>query len=160
MSFYSKLGHGTCEIWYITCACTQFISTLDKPWTPDVTPHKQACYQPVKDCTYWHVLCYFNNCDIIYLQNKATSSEYTDKINQLLLEVISDNMAALVQTGQHGAINTTYITTMGYYVIKLLPESFTLQEDTTCDGQISTYVELFSKAHYINCMQYNKNCYW
>ena len=26
-------------------------------------------------------------------------------------------MAALVQTGQHGAINTTYNTKMGYYVI-------------------------------------------
>ena len=38
----------------------------------------------------------------------------------------------------YGAINTRYLTTMGYYVIKFLPESYILQEDTPCYVQIST----------------------
>ena len=42
------------------------------------------------------------------------------KINQGLLDEISDNMAVLVQTGKYGAINITDTTTMGYYVIKLI----------------------------------------
>ena len=36
-----------------------------------------------------------------------------DKIHQVVQDSISDNMAGLVQTGQYGAINTTYTGTMG-----------------------------------------------
>ena len=31
--FDPKLGHGTCEMIHITCACIQFTSTIDQPWT-------------------------------------------------------------------------------------------------------------------------------
>ena len=41
---------------------------------------------------------------------------------------------------------------MGYYVIKLLSGYYTLQEETTCDGKISTAGELFFKAQYMCCM--------
>ena len=61
-------------------------------------------------------------------------------------------MAALVQTGQYGAINTTYTTTMGYYVIKLFSETYTLQEDTSFDGKIIKTVELFVKAKSVHCI--------
>ena len=47
-------------------------------------------------------------------------------------------MAELVKTGKYGAINTTDTTTMGYCVIKFMSEKFTLQQETMCDGQIST----------------------
>ena len=66
------------------------------------------------------MLGYFNNWNIIQLSHKATSCEEIDKINQVVLDVISDNMAALVQTGKYGAINKTYTTAMGYYVIKFI----------------------------------------
>ena len=49
-----------------------------------------------------------------------------DKIHQVLLDIISDNMAALVQNDTYGAINTTYTTTMGYYVIKFMSKPYTL----------------------------------
>ena len=39
---------------------------------------------------------------------------------QVVVDGISDNMDALVQTGQYGGINITYTTTIAYYVIKLL----------------------------------------
>ena len=54
-------------------------------------------------------------------------------------------MTELVQDGQYGAIITKNIATMGYYIIKFLSESYTLQEDTTCDIQIRTCVEKLSK---------------
>ena len=68
-------------------------------------------------------------------------------------------MDALVQTGKYGAINTTYITKMGCYVIKLFSEAYTIQEDTTCNGKISTAGEIFVKSQYIQCMQENTNWY-
>ena len=69
----------------------------------------------------------FNNCKIIIFSHTATSSEYIDKISQVLLDGISENMSALMQTGNYGAINKTYTTKMGYYLIKFLSETDTLQ---------------------------------
>ena len=72
------------------------------------------------------MLVSFNNWNIIQFAHKATSSEYIDKIHQVVLEGITDNIATLVRNGQYGATNTTYTTAMVYYVIKFLPESYTL----------------------------------
>ena len=55
-------------------------------------------------------------------------------------------MATLFQIGKYGAINTTDMTTMGYYMIKLFSESRKLQEDTPCDGKIITYGELICQS--------------
>ena len=70
----------------------------------------------------------FTNRDIPKLSPKETSSEEIDKIHQVVLDGISANIAALVQTGKYGAINTADTPTMGYYVIKFMPEAYTLQE--------------------------------
>ena len=59
-------------------------------------------------------------------------------------------MAALVQTGQYGAINMTDTVTMGYYVIKFMSEPYTLQEEKMYYVQISTSVELAVKSQYMN----------
>ena len=70
-------------------------------------------------------------------------------MHQVVLYVISDNMAALIQNGQYRAINTTDTNTMGYYVIKLFSEAYPIQEETMCDRQISTAGELVIKAQYM-----------
>ena len=118
--FYPKLGHITCSMRYIPCACTMCTSMIDQPWFPGMPAQKNTLYQPVKDCTYWPMLCYFNKWNIIKLPYKATASEEVEKINQVVLDGISYNMASFVQSGKYGAINTTYTTTVGYYVIKFL----------------------------------------
>ena len=38
--------------------------------------------------------------------------------------------------------------------------AYTLQENTTIDGQTITAGELFVKAKYISSMQIDTNCYW
>ena len=63
------------------------------------------------------MLGYFNNWNVIQFPYKTTSSDDIDKINQFVLDGISDNMSAFVQTSQYGDINTTYTNTIGYYVI-------------------------------------------
>ena len=68
-------------------------------------------------------------------------------------------MSALVQTDKYGAVNTTYTTTMGYYVIKLISEAYALREETTCDRKIGSAGELVVKAQYINCMKDNTKRY-
>ena len=62
----------------------------------------------------------FNKWNIIKLSHKATSSERIDKINQFVLEGLSENMAALIQNYTYGAINTADTTTMGLYVITFM----------------------------------------
>ena len=113
MCFYPKLGHITCVICSIPCAWTQFTYILDQPWTPSVPPHQKPRYQPVKYFTYWPFRVYFDKWNIIQFSHKATYIENIEKNHQFVLNCISNNMAALVQTGQYGAINISNKTTMG-----------------------------------------------
>ena len=69
-------------------------------------------------------------------------------------------MASLVQSGKYGNMNTTDTSTMGYYVITCFFEAYTLQHDTTCDGQISSAGELVVNSQYLRCMQEKTNWYW
>ena len=69
-------------------------------------------------------------------------------------------MASLVESGTYGSINTTDISTNGFYVIMFTSEAYTLQENTTIDGQIITAGELVVKAQYICSIQIETNWYW
>ena len=102
----------------------------------------------------------FKNWNIFQFSHKDKSSEYIENNNQVVLGGISYRMAALVQTGKYGAINTIYITTMDYYVIKSLSEAYKLEEVTSCDRQIRTSGEIIVKAQYMNCMQDYTKLYW
>ena len=78
---------------------------------------KQERYKPVTKCTYWTVLGYFNNWNIIQLSQKWTPSDAFDEIHQVVIDGISDCMASLVESVKYGNINTTDTTTNGFYVI-------------------------------------------
>ena len=67
LRFDSNIGHGICEILCIPCACVGCTSILDKHWISGIQSTKQACYQPVINCTYWPVLRSYNNWTIIDL---------------------------------------------------------------------------------------------
>ena len=51
-----------------------------------------------------------------------------NKTHQAILDENSVNMDVLVWTYKYGAINTTDTTIMGYFVIRFMPEDYTLQE--------------------------------
>ena len=118
---------------------------LENNWAPRVPPHQQPRYKPVKDFTFWPVLGSFNNWSIIKFSHKATSIEDIDRINNFVIDVISDNMYALAKTGKYVDINTTYTTTMGNCVIRLLSESYTLQEYITWDEKKVQLVKYLSE---------------
>ena len=92
--------------------------------------------------------------------SKSTSSDTFDEIHQVVLDGKSDNMASLVKSGTHRAINTTDTPTNGFYIIMFTSGSYTLQENTTIDGQIITAGELVVKAQYLCSMQIDTNWYW
>ena len=121
---------------------------------------KQARYQPVINCTYWQVMGPYKNWNIIHLSPKSIPSEAFDEINQVVLDRISENMASLVQLDMYGAINTDDNTTNVFYLIKLLSDAYTLQNNATIDRQVISDGELVVKAQYLCSMQENTNCYW
>ena len=69
-------------------------------------------------------------------------------------------MASLVESGKYGAIKTTDTSTNGFYVIMFTSGAYTLQENTTIDGQIITAGELVVNAKYICFIQVDTNWYW
>ena len=111
--FDPKIGHGACAMHHTPCGINMCTSMLENPWVTGMTEHQQPRYQPIKYCTYWPVLGYFNKWNILQLSLEATYSEKIDKTHQVVLYGIIDNMASLLQTGRYCAINTIYKTTMG-----------------------------------------------
>ena len=69
-------------------------------------------------------------------------------------------MASLVESGTYGAINTTDTSNNLFYYIMFTSGEYTLQENTTTDGQIITAIELVVKAQYLCSMQIDTNWYW
>ena len=67
LRFDPKLPMGEYDICRIACACVACTSMLDKPWMSGIPSDKQDCYKPITKCTYWPVLGYFNNRNIIQL---------------------------------------------------------------------------------------------
>ena len=94
-----------------------------------------------------------NNWIIIKFTNKTTSKEGFDSFIKTVLDIISDNMASLVQLCKYGAINEAGPTTMGYYVIKYPYEPYIAQEDQTTDGPVSKAGEILVKAEYLSLMR-------
>ena len=90
----------------------------------------------------------------------SNSSDTFDEIRQVVLDGISDNMASLLESGKYGAINATDTSTNGFYVIMFASGAYTLQENTTIDGQIIIAGELVVKEKYIFSMQIDNNWYW
>ena len=84
-----------------------------KPRYPGVPSHQQTHYKHVKYFTYYPVLGSFNNWNIILFSHNATSTEYIDTNNQVILDIISENMSAFVKAGNYGDINITDTSTMG-----------------------------------------------
>ena len=62
-------------------------------------------------------------------------------------------MDLLVQSDEYVAMKKTYYTKMVYYASRFFSDSYTLQEDTICDRQISIAGKLFFKGQYLNIMQ-------
>ena len=117
LSFDPKLGMGVCAISSIPLACVACTSILEKYWISGISSDKQERYKPVTKWTYWPVLGSFNNWNIIELSHKSTSSDTFDKVHQVVIDGISDNMASLVESGKYGEINTTDTSTNVVYVI-------------------------------------------
>ena len=160
LRFDPKLGNGVCAICRISCACVACKSILDKSWISVIPSNKKERYKTVTKSIHWPVIGSFNNWNIIRLLLKSTPYDAFDEIHQVVLDGISDNMALLVESGKYGAINTTDATNNVFYVIMFKYESYTLQYNTTIDGQIITAGELVVKAQYICTMQVNTNWYW
>ena len=125
--FDPKLCMGKCAIRRIPCTCVACTPMLYKPWISGIPSEKQELYKPFTKCPYWPVLGAFNNWNIIELSSKSASSDTFDKINQVVLDSISDNMASLVESSKYGAINTTYTSTNGLYVIMFTLGAYKLQ---------------------------------
>ena len=93
LRFDPKLGMGVCQLFRIPCECVACTSMLDKHWMSGISSDKTERYKPVTKCTYWPVLGYFNNGNIIQLSSNSTSSDTFDEIHQVVIDGISDNMA-------------------------------------------------------------------
>ena len=70
-------------------------------------------------------------------------------MHQVVLDIISENMASLVKTGMYSAINTDDTISNGLYIIQFISEAYTLQNNTTIDGKVISSGELFFKEQYL-----------
>ena len=85
LRFNPKLGHGIFEILRIQCACVEYTSMLNNPWTSGITSKKMARYEPVTNCKYWPVLGSYKNWNIIKLTPKSTPFVAFYEIHKIVL---------------------------------------------------------------------------
>ena len=95
----------------------------------------------------------YKNWNIIELSQKSIPLDAFDNINKVVIDGISESMTSLVQSGMYSTINTYDTTKNGFYIIQLIPEAYTLQNNTEIYGQVISAGELFFKAQYIFSMQ-------
>ena len=112
LRFDPKLGHGIYAIRCIPCACVVCTAMIDKPCIYGILSKREARYQTVINCTYWTFMVSYKNWYIINLTSKSTPFETFDEIHKAIIDRISENMASLVQSVMHGAINTDETTKM------------------------------------------------
>ena len=62
------------------------------------------------ELTYYSVLVTYNNWNIIFFTNKITPIEYFNEIYNVVLDVICENMALMVQTGKYGSTSKIFST--------------------------------------------------
>ena len=94
------------------------------------------------------------------LTPKSIPFEAFDEIHQVAIDIISENMAPLVQPGMYGAINTADNTSNLLYVIQLISEAYMLQKTVTIYGKVISAHELVVRAQYLCSLQENTNIYW
>ena len=109
-----KLVRVKCATLWIPCICVACTNMLENPWYTDADCSQQHFYQPVIGCTYWSVLCTFNNWNIIQFTNKTKPKKKFDDIHKVVLDGIRDNMSSLAKTSKYGAINTVNAKKKGY----------------------------------------------
>ena len=78
----------------------------------------------------------YKNYNIINLTPKSTPYEAFDEIHKVVLYVISENMASLVQSVIFGSINTYENTSNGFYVILFVSEAYMLQNNAIINGKV------------------------
>ena len=66
----------------------------------------------------------------------------------------------LVESIKYGAINKNETAPNGFYVIIFTSESYTIHNNTTIDGQLTTAGELVVKSQYLCSMRLDTNWYW
>ena len=87
------------------------------------------------------------------MYHKSTPYDAFDEIHQIFIDGISDNIALLVESGKYGSINTTDITTNGFYVIMFTLKAYTLQDNKTIYVKIITAGELFVNVQYLSSVK-------
>ena len=121
------MNHEKCAIRYIPYDYVACTNMLGNTWYPGVDHAQQPHCQPVVDFIYWHMLGYFNVQNIIQLTKKTTYREDFDEVHKVVLDGIISNIQSLLQTWKYDAINASYPTALGYYIVNYVSDNFTLQ---------------------------------
>ena len=74
----------------------------------------------------------------------------------MVLYGIIENMSLLVHNGKYGTFNTSYRTTIGYYVVKFISEPYRLQGNKTENKQVINTGKLIVNAVYLIMIKENK----
>ena len=137
LRFDPKLSNVVCVICHITCACVACTPMLDKPWISGIP-------QKTRTISNFHQVYLLASTRIFQQLEHNTIITETNPFWRIwwnttgFLGRLSDNMDSLVQYGKYGAINTTYTSTNGFYVIMFTSESYTLQINTKTGRNIIT----------------------
>ena len=91
-----------------------------------------------KKCLNWNIFEDFNVWNIIILvtQDKNKNSENDDEVFKIILRGVETRISKKTLTNMFGAMRIDDESNEGYYVLQLINEPYTLQEDKEMEGYI------------------------
>ena len=143
----------------ITCACTECVEQLSKPWLPNLEKNQQPRYviEP-ETCKNSSILRGYNKWYIAKLNlKKETINPNEMKIKyELVLQGMTQAAADGIEYNTMGAFKTSDYNTHGYYIFKWTGNAYTLQEKYKCHAFYPPVIipegELFCPANFMTPM--------
>ncbi len=125
------LGMDWAAVRWVACGCGPCKDQLKRPWVLGGSITAQPRYAVNKDCELWPSYEGANNWKIVTLMPKTEADKKVVRESLCcVLNALVACMSLMMREGHIGAAGTTDEKAMGYYFVKWLSKTYTLQEDT------------------------------
>ena len=144
------LGIGKAAVHRIPCACDGCLEQLNKEWQKGIPPEDQERYKTSEKCKFHSILAGLNDWAIVNLvPSQKSDEEQVADTQDVVLSELTTQIAEEIEVGNVAAFMTDDEDADGFYLVDIIEEPYTLQEDIELEGgAIIPAGQMVSKGRY------------
>ena len=134
----------------IPCACDGCLEQLNKEWQKGIPPEDQERYKTSEKCKFHSILAGLNDWAIVNLvPSQKSDEEQVADTQDVVLSELTTQIAEEIEVGNVAAFMTDDEDADGFYLVDIIEEPYTLQEDIELEGgAIIPAGQMVSKGRY------------